>query len=153
MYSKLLMPQSCSLGGAKAVAGQSALGKQVTAAGAEGQVPAPVAPQTLWPEGSHALSKQWTLQGASLLLQAGAARGPALAVPVPLHGAWLEAAGFPTMLACAWLHGCRHATRVLKLKGFVVSRIMITLGKEMSLLDEEKKLGCNTPCWTVWEML
>lgn len=51
-------------------------------------------------------------------------------------------------------HGYRHAVNVLKFKGFMVSRIMSALGKEMSLLGKEKKLGCNIPCGiSIWEML
>lgn len=104
MYSKSLMPQSCSLGGAKAAAGQPALGKQVTGAGAEGQVPCPaqpVAPPAPLLASMKPRSQQSALQEMSLRLQEGPP-GPAQAVPVPLHGGWPEDADFPTTLACAW---------------------------------------------------
>lgn len=144
------MPQSCSLGGSSR---KTCLGQAGDSRGA-GPCPAQplLPPQPLsWPGGSVTLSEQWALQEMSFLLQAGAP-GPAQAVPVPLHGGWPEGAGFPTTLASAWstsgatwIQACCQS---FETRGFMVSGIMIILGKEMLLLDEEKKLGCNIPCWT-----
>lgn len=102
MYSNSLMSQSCSLGGAKAAAGQPALGKQVTAAGAERQVPALHSPSPGQQEAVLSVS-QWAVNSARNIPPASEGPpGPAQAVPMPLHGGWPEDADIPATPACAW---------------------------------------------------
>lgn len=141
MYSKSLMPQSCSLGGAKTAAGQPALGKQVTGAGAEGQVPCPaqpIAPPSPSPdqhEAALSVSSQLCKKRPSGFRRALRARHRLFQCPCMEDGQrmLIFQPRLPVPGPSQEQHGCRHATTVLKLKGFMASRIMITLGKEMPL--------------------